>query len=118
MAETPTEIWALVEMMGHQRIVGRVSQDTSLGPALTRVDVPAVAGMPAFSKLLGAASIYAVTPLEEETALHMAASLQAQPLEEWSARRLVENMDRARAPQLAFDQADEDDDDHDDGWSR
>lgn len=113
MSETieQTEIWALVELMGHVRLVGKVSQDTSLGPALTRVDVPAVAGCPAFSRLLGAASIYSITPLERETAIQMAASLKAQPLEEWSARRLVESMDHARAPRLEFDRDDEDDDD-------
>lgn len=103
MTEKPTEIWALVELMGHQQIVGRVSQDSSLGPALTRVDVPDVAGVPGYSKLLGAASIYAVTPMDKETALHMAASIRAKPLAEFSARRLVETMERARAPELEFE---------------
>ena len=33
------EFWAIVELMGHQRIAGKVSEETIGGAALLRVDV-------------------------------------------------------------------------------
>jgi hypothetical protein len=61
------EMWAVVEVMGHKRFAGFVTEQTVAGSAFVRVDVPEVqvdAGgqtLPAFTKLLGASSIYALT---------------------------------------------------------
>lgn len=39
-----TELWAIVEVMGHARYAGRVSEYAELGVPLVRVEVPAVNG--------------------------------------------------------------------------
>lgn len=73
------EGWAIVEVMGHQSYAGRVSTEYFGGAAFFRVDVPAMpestvtqygsnyirAASPEYSKLIGAGSIYAITPSTE-----------------------------------------------------
>lgn len=76
----PQDVWAIVEVMGHSQYAGRVSEYTGLGVPLVRVEVPAVEGLPAFEKLLGASSIFRVTPCTEETARAAAAQLRVRPL--------------------------------------
>ncbi|HEV2225112.1 MAG TPA: hypothetical protein VGR84_19120 [Candidatus Acidoferrales bacterium] len=62
--------WALVEMFGHQRIVGHVSQQ-QIGPAyLLRVDVPDLTKdgkliRAGFTRYLGVGAIYSITPIDE-----------------------------------------------------
>lgn len=58
--------WAIVEVMGRQTFAGRVTEQTFGGTSFVRVDVPAVNGTPGFTKLVGSASIYAITPTTKE----------------------------------------------------
>lgn len=71
----------IVELMGHQRIAGRVTEQTVGGTSFVRVDVPAVNGNPAFSRLLGSAAIYALNPVTEEIALEAAKQFRSLPLQ-------------------------------------
>jgi len=50
MTSDQTELWAVVELFGHQRIAGKISEH-NLGGTFVRVDVPSVGGRPAFTKL-------------------------------------------------------------------
>lgn len=78
--------WCLVEVMGHQRFAGKVTEQVIGGSSFVRVDVPAVEGRQPFTKLFGSGSIYCITPMDEETARGLAGHFQQQPVEEWSAR--------------------------------
>ncbi len=83
------EHWCVVELMGHQRIAGLVTEQNLFGGALMRVDVPEVEGRPGFTKFFGASSIYAVTPVEETVARAMAKSFDTRPVEEWRLSGLL-----------------------------
>lgn len=74
------EQWCILEIMGHQRFAGLVSEQTIGGASFVRIDVPEVDGRPAFSKLFGASSIYCISPCTEQVARMMAAELRRQPL--------------------------------------
>ena len=76
----PRDLWAIVEVMGHSKYAGRVSEHTGLGVPLVRVEVPEVQGQPAFEKLLGGAAIFGVTPCTEEAARAAAEYLCVRPL--------------------------------------
>lgn len=76
----PTELWAIVEVMGHAHYAGRVSEYSDLGVPLIRVEVPGVNGEPAFEKLLGASSIFRITPCEKAAALEAARQFAVRPL--------------------------------------
>lgn len=76
----PTDLWAIVEVMGHTRYAGRVSEYTGLGVPLVRVEVPAVDGVPRFEKLLGASAIFRITPCDEAAATEAAKQFRVRPL--------------------------------------
>lgn len=87
--------WAVVEVMGHNTFAGRVREHVIGGTAFIRVDVPAIAeskevqygneytypAIPAFTKIIGAGSIYAITPCSEEIALKMAKRDRTKPVQ-------------------------------------
>jgi len=82
-AEVKFENWCVVELMGHQRIAGLVTEVNLFGSALMRVDVPAVNGTAAYTKFFGASAIYAITPVSEAIARSAAQFNQQRPVETW-----------------------------------
>lgn len=85
--------WALVEIMGHKRFAGRVSEQVIAGHGFVRVDVPEVERdgekVEAFTKMFGPSSIYGITPVSETVARALAASLHERPVQTWDLPRLV-----------------------------
>ena len=61
------EGWCVVELMGHVTLAGYVSEQQIAGDKLIRIDIPDTESNPAFTKLVGTASIYGITPCDEET---------------------------------------------------
>lgn len=84
------EQWAIVELFGHQRIAGKVTEQVIGGCSFVRVDVPQVDGNQPFTKLYGQGAIYAMSFTDEETAKCAVRMLRQQPVDEWSARRLLD----------------------------
>jgi hypothetical protein len=74
----------IVELMGHNRIAGLVSEQELGGTKFVRVDVPEIEGQQAFTKLYGAAAIYAVTPTDEATMLQAVRAFRSVPIERWT----------------------------------
>ena len=105
MEKNTFDQWAIVEIMGHQRFAGRVTEQSVGGCNFVRVDIPAIDDKQAFTKLFGQASIYCITPVDEETAKAAAGQFNQQPVEEWSARRMlgIEATNRS----LSFDEEDD-----------
>jgi len=68
MTETTEKFdcWCLVELFGHQKIAGKVTESTLAGGAFVRVDVPAVDGEKAFTRFFGPSAIYSINPTTEE----------------------------------------------------
>jgi hypothetical protein len=64
--------WGIVEVMGHKKYAGHITEQVIGGSALVRVDVPECQvrekAVPAYSKLIGVGSIYMITPTSEEIA--------------------------------------------------
>lgn len=80
---TRFETWAIVEIMGHHRYAGYVTEQVIAGGSFLRVDVPEFDGRPAFTKLFGTSSIYGITPVAESVARAMAQQLDQQPVTVW-----------------------------------
>jgi hypothetical protein len=100
--------WAIVDVLGHQRYVGYVTTEAYGAAVLFRVDVPALdertrvtvrpgyhgasdkylpagttvqeGAVPGYTKLIGAGSIYTLTPCTKEAALAAVEETQARPL--------------------------------------
>lgn len=75
---------AIVELFGHQRIAGKISDVTIGGAALLRVDVPTVDDLPGFTKFYGTGAIYAITPTDEATMVQAVRSFRSVPIERWA----------------------------------
>lgn len=81
--EEQKEMWALVELFGHQRIAGKITQAELGSGELIRVDVPAVKDRAALTKFYNVKAIYGITPVDEATATRMAGDIHAAPVSEW-----------------------------------
>jgi len=64
------EGWAIVEIMGHRRLAGHVSEATIAGAPMLRIDVPGKeeGAPPKATQFYGGASIFCLTPTTEELA--------------------------------------------------
>lgn len=103
------EQWAIVDVMGHQRFVGLVTEQVIAGQGFVRVDIPKTSKQPGWSKLIGTASIYAITPVEKDIAVSMAENLHKKPIE---AYQLTDAMVReSHQLTLGHDEYEEDFDD-------
>lgn len=70
MSETES-YWAVIELMGHVRIAGRVSEVERYGAKCGRVDIPT--GPETFvTQFFGGASLYRETPCTEDVARRVA----------------------------------------------
>jgi hypothetical protein len=80
--------WAILELMGHRRLAGLLSEQTIGGTVFIRLDVPAVEGKPAATQFYSAQAVYAITPCSENTARQVAAIGKVEPVTQWELPRL------------------------------
>lgn len=95
------ELWAVIELFGHQRIAGRVSEH-NLGGTFVRVDVPAVDGRPAFTKLFGQNAIYGITFVDRDVALAAAERLAIRPVTPYDVGALTVEAVRERLTHAGY----------------
>lgn len=81
------ESWCIVELMGHQRMAGFVSEQTIGGASFIRIDVPEVDGAAAFTRYLSAGSIYAINPTTEDLARQAAVAFRPRPVQPYELTR-------------------------------
>lgn len=79
-AQDAEPFWAIVEIMGHRRLAGQVSEQVVAGHAFVRVDVPASKRGEGFTQLFNGSSIYCITPTTAATARAAAESFSERPL--------------------------------------
>jgi hypothetical protein len=79
MATETLEGWGIVELMGHQRTAGRLSERSIAGSNLLQVDVP-VTDTEFRTVFYGGSAIYALHPTDETSARLMARSLGQRPV--------------------------------------
>jgi hypothetical protein len=76
--------WALVELFGHQRIVGRVTVDPVDFPGMIRVDVPDLTKdgkvvREGFTRYFGRGALYGVTPMSEQSVRELLPHVDGHP---------------------------------------
>lgn len=81
--------WALVELFGHQRIVGRVTEATLAGGSFIRVDVHHADGRFAFTRFYGPAAIYSMSPIDEKVALLLSAQQNVEPVKAYELPEML-----------------------------
>jgi hypothetical protein len=101
--------WAILELMGHRRLSGHVSEEVIAGAAFVRIDVPdarsctcgsadpgSLAGRHAATssddktvatQFYAPGAVYCITPTTEETARRVAEATNVAPVSEWDLPR-------------------------------
>lgn len=95
MTQEQFKSWAMVELFGHARIAGEVSEQTIAGGAMVRIDVPETETSPGFTRIVNVAAIYAINPMSEEMVRSIAGQLNVKPIQPWDIREYVEKNKKA-----------------------
>ena len=115
MEQERFEAWGIVDLFGHTRLAGRISEQTIGGETFIRVDVPNGEGF--HTPLFGKGAIYGMSLTDEAIARNTAKRSEARPVSAYEVRDLLAD-NRPQIPAV-IDNDDEDDDparehDHDD----
>lgn len=77
------DVWAVVELMGHVKLAGRLTQEEQFGAKLGRLDIPQADGT-FVTKFFGGQSVYAVTVVTEAVARRVAETASSPaPVSPW-----------------------------------
>lgn len=91
----PFREWCILELMGHRRLAGLVTEQQLGGASFIRLDVPGDNGSWKATQLYSPSSVYAITITTEELARKYALGNQPAPLTKWD---LPQETDRPRIP--------------------
>ncbi len=105
MADDTFDEWAILELMGHRRLAGRVREVQLAGAGFLRLDIPATEGHGPQTQYISPGSVYALHPTTEEIATAAAANFRPAPVSRWELE--------AAKPKSYEDQAGE----HDRAWT-
>lgn len=83
MTSETFKAWAIVELFGHQRAAGEISEQAIGGETFIRIDVPRAEGPP-YTRLFGKGAIYCINICEEDAARRFATRL-SEPLYAYTA---------------------------------
>lgn len=99
------ECWAILELMGHRRLAGYISEQTIAGAAFIRIDAPAdAAGEPSsVTQFYSAAAVYAITPTTEAIARELARDIHPEPVHAFELRHLLPAPEPARGRRVDGD---------------
>lgn len=92
MNENKFELSAIVELFGHTRMAGKVTEQTIGSASFIRIDVPDTKTNPSFTRIVNPSAVYAINPVTEEVMLDMAERISERPIESWDIRRMQEKL--------------------------
>ncbi len=75
------EVWAIVELMGHVKLAGKLTEEEKFGVKMGRLDI--ADGDAFVTQLFGGASVYRITIVTEEVARQVNRSTSPAPVSPW-----------------------------------
>lgn len=82
--------WAIVELMGHRRLAGMVTEVSVAGAGMLRVDIPTKGdGDFTLTQFYPPSSLYALTPVAEDIARAVAKATASSPVHSWEMPRAL-----------------------------
>lgn len=90
--ESKFELDAVIELFGHQKMAGKVTEQTIGVATFIRVDVPETSQQPKFTRLLNPSAIYAINPVTSEVMLHMAEMITSKPIDSWDIHAMQKKL--------------------------
>jgi hypothetical protein len=113
--------WAILELMGHVKLAGKLSEQKLAGMSFLKIDIPArpgtaVEGEFSATQFINPSSIYRLHPVAEEVARAVAASIAPDPVTKWDVKALLPSPALDRAQDEAEDYSDDDEDDEEEEY--
>lgn len=87
--QTQDKFWAIVELFGHTVLAGEVSK-SEIGD-FVQINIPKVAAVPSWTKMVNPKAVYAITPVTEEVARAKAETIKSMPIDKWDTEQLFRN---------------------------
>lgn len=85
---TTFEGWVILELMGHRRLAGFLTEQELGGTSFLRLDIPGPDGQPTkATQLYSASAVYCITPTTEAVARRVAAISEPEPVTPWELRQ-------------------------------
>jgi hypothetical protein len=102
------DCWAVLELFGHVRLAGRVTEASIGGCSFLRVDVPKEDGEIDFTRYFGNDAIYSMTPVTEEVARRVGNGSAQAPVKPWEMpKALPAATENHFEPPASFDAGDD-----------
>lgn len=70
--------WAILELMGHRKLAGKVSEYSIGGASFIRIDIPGSA-----TQFYSPSAVYCITPTTEELVKEVAEIHKPEPITKW-----------------------------------
>jgi hypothetical protein len=86
----PFAEWVILELMGHRRLAGWLTEQEIAGKGFLRLDVPPVDGQPGASQLYSPNAVYCITPTTQALARAVAAGSRPEPVQRWELPALAQ----------------------------
>lgn len=85
-------MWMLVELLGHNKIAGFVTEEQKWGQVLLRIDIPTsvnpeTKGLEFTTQWYGTHALYCATPINETDAIQLAKQLRPKPFNKFDLHR-------------------------------
>jgi hypothetical protein len=87
--------WAILELMGHRKLAGLVSEVMLFGVGMIRIDVPTPDGLEFITQHYSPSALYCLSPCTEAVARAFAVRNQPQPVTPWDLRTLPVESEKA-----------------------
>lgn len=87
--ETQFDQWCILELMGHRRLAGKVTDAVIGGGAFLRIDIPSKNG-DFTTQYYSPGAVYCITPTTEELARAVAEHNEPAPVYRWELPQLKE----------------------------
>jgi hypothetical protein len=78
--------WAILELMGHVKLAGYITEEELFGSKIGRIDIPGENGQTAVTQYFGGHTVYRLTPVTEDVARAFAIGHQPAPVTRWELK--------------------------------
>lgn len=99
--------WGILDLFGHQRLAGRISQATIAGAGFVRIDIPDGADPAAYkTRFHNPSAVYGIIPTDEATARRLVARYNPPPVQPYELLPAGAALTPASPPRRAFEEDD------------
>lgn len=101
--------WCILELLGHVRLAGLVTEEDLFGSKIGRIDIPSPDGQGFVTQYFSSGAIYRLTPTTEEIA-HAVARVAPAPISRWElTAALAKTTEDVDEPRFMIEEGEEDD---------